>query len=137
MLKPKRILELALYCDDLARTAAFYGRLLGSDPMVESGRLVAFDAGGGTVLLLFDRGASRQAVATPRGTVPAHDGSGPVHLALAIDVSEVGAWERQLAEWGIAIESRVAWERGGVSLYFRDPDGRSVELATQGTWPTY
>ena len=38
---------------------------------------------------------------------------------------------------GIAIESRVTWERGGVSLYFRDPDGRSVELATPGLWPSY
>jgi catechol 2,3-dioxygenase-like lactoylglutathione lyase family enzyme len=31
----------------------------------------------------------------------------------------------------------VQWEGGGTSLYFRDPDGRSVELATPGIWPTY
>lgn len=137
MLGPRRLLETALYCDDLTRTAAFYERLLGAAPMLASTRLVALDAGEGTVLLLFQRGESRQAVDTPRGTVPGHDGSGPVHLAFAIDATEVATWERQLAEWGVAIESRVSWSRGGMSLYFRDPDGRSVELATPGTWPTY
>ena len=53
--------------------------------MLSSSRLVALDAGEGTVLLLFQRGESRQAVETKRGTVPGHDGSGPVHLAFAID----------------------------------------------------
>ena len=28
-------------------------------------------------------------------------------------------------------------DRGGSSLYVRDPDGRSVELATPGIWPNY
>lgn len=136
-IRPRRVLETALYSDDLARAAAFYERLLGCAPMLASTRLVAFDAGEGTVLLLFQRGASRQAVDTPRGTVPGHEGFGPVHLAFAIASGDVAAWERRLAEWGVALESRVAWPRGGASLYFRDPDGRSVELATPGTWPTY
>jgi NADPH-dependent FMN reductase len=30
---------------------------------------------------------------------------------------------------GIAIESKVQWELGGQSLYFRDPNGNSLELA--------
>ena len=47
------------------------------------------------------------------------------------------AWEARLTELRIAVESRVTWERGGVSLYFRDPDGRLVELATPGLWPSY
>jgi catechol 2,3-dioxygenase-like lactoylglutathione lyase family enzyme len=29
----------------------------------------------------------------------------------------------------------VSWRRGGTSLYFRDPDGHSVEVATPGLWP--
>jgi catechol 2,3-dioxygenase-like lactoylglutathione lyase family enzyme len=58
-------------------------------------------------------------------------------VAFAIDRDALAPWESRLNALGIVIESRVTWERGGVSLYFRDPDGRSVELATPGLWPSY
>jgi catechol 2,3-dioxygenase-like lactoylglutathione lyase family enzyme len=132
----RRILETALYCEDLARTARFYGTLLDTAPMVAGDRLVALDAGGRTVLLLFQRGDSG-ALETGGGLVPGHDGHGPVHLAFAIDAADLDLWEARLLALEIPIESRVTWERGGTSLYFRDPDGRSVELATPGIWPTY
>ena len=133
----RRIVETALDCDDLARSAAFYTALLDATPMVSGDRLVALDAGEGTVLLLFQRGLSAQPVELPGGVVPAHDAGGPGHLAFAIDPGDVAAWEARLGELGVAIESRVRWERGGFSLYFRDPDDRSVELATPGIWPSY
>ena len=132
----RRLLETALYCDDVARTAAFYQELLGRPPMLESERLVAFDAGHATVLLIFHRGHA-QPLQTVGGMVPGHDGTGPVHVAFAIDQSDLAPWESRLQSLGIPIESRVTWERGGVSLYLRDPDGRSVELATPGIWPVY
>jgi catechol 2,3-dioxygenase-like lactoylglutathione lyase family enzyme len=135
--KIRRVLETALDCDDLSRSAAFYTSLFGAEPMLTSDRLVAIDAGEGTVLLLFQRGLSTEPVQLPGGLVPAHDAGGPGHLAFAVDPSQLGQWESRLAALGIAIESRVTWERGGVSLYFRDPDGRSVELATPGVWPSY
>jgi catechol 2,3-dioxygenase-like lactoylglutathione lyase family enzyme len=136
MPRVRRVLELALYCDDLARTAAFYERLLEATPMLAGDRLVALDAGEGTVLLLFQRGNSG-ALDTAGGLVPGHDGAGPVHLAFAIGDSDVPQWESRLCALGIDVESRVRWERGGVSLYFRDPENRSVELATPGIWPSY
>jgi catechol 2,3-dioxygenase-like lactoylglutathione lyase family enzyme len=139
LVKPKirRIVETALDCDDLPRSAAFYTALFGADPMLSSERLVAIDAGEGTVLLLFQRGLSAEPVQLPGGLVPAHDAGGPGHLAFAIDAADVASWEARLGELGIAIESRVTWERGGFSLYFRDPDNRSVELASPGIWPSY
>ena len=136
-LRIRRIVETALDCDDLSRSAAFYRTLFGAEPMLSSERLVAIDAGEGTVLLLFQRGLSNEPVQLPGGIVPAHDAGGPGHLAFAIDAADIPAWEARLAELGIAIESRVRWERGGSSLYFRDPDNRSVELATPGIWPSY
>ena len=139
MLTPKirRIVETALDCDDLATSAAFYLALFDATPMVTADRLVAVDAGEGTVLLLFQRGASAEPVQLPGGIVPPHDAGGPGHVAFAIDAATIPAWEARLTELGIAVESRVTWERGGFSIYFRDPDNRSVELASPGIWPSY
>lgn len=137
MLKARRVLETAIYCDDLAVTVRFYADLLALTPMLESDRVVAFDAGEGTVLLLFQRGESAQPLETPGGLVPGHSSSGPAHLAFAIDTSDLGKWFDRLERLNVPVESRVVWKRGGQSIYFRDPDGRSVELATPGTWPSY
>ena len=130
------MLETALYCADVAIAAGFY-KQLGLRAMLETERLVALDAGEGTVLLLFHRGSTAHGLETPEGWIPGHEGNGPAHLALAIDADDVARWEARLASLGIPVESRVHWTRGGVSLYFRDPDGHSVELATPGTWPSY
>ena len=67
--------------------------------MVAGDRLVALDAGEGTVLLLFQRGKVRP-VETPGGLVPAHDAGGPGHLAFAIDAADIAGWEARLAELG-------------------------------------
>jgi len=82
------------------------------------------------VLLLFLKGASRE-VTSP------HDGEGELHLAFAIRLEEMAAWESWLAENGIAVEEKRSWELGGQSLYFRDPDRHLVELATPGVWSIY
>ena len=132
----RRILETALDCNDLRVSAEFYRRLFDATPMLDSERLVVFEAGEGTLLLLFQRG-NADPLPTPGGVIPGHTAGGPGHFAFAIDASQLAAWERRLANLEIPIESRVIWERGGTSLYFRDPDGRSVELATPGLWPTY
>ena len=85
------------------------------------------------VLLLLTREFRR--ARTQGGQRP--DVDGPVHIAFAIERAHLAAWASRLAHLGIEIESRVQWEGGGTSLYFRDPEGRSVELATPGIWPTY
>lgn len=132
----RRVLETALDCDDLPRSAAFYTALMNVTPMLDTERLVAIDAGEGTVLLLFQKGTA-SSVELPGGLVPAHESGGSGHFAFAIDAADLAAWEARLVGLSIAVESRVTWERGGVSLYFRDPDGRLVELATPGIWPSY
>jgi catechol 2,3-dioxygenase-like lactoylglutathione lyase family enzyme len=137
MLKARRVLETAVYCDDLARTAEFYRALLALEPMSATERVVSFDAGEGTILLLFQRGVCDQPFQWPGGLVPGHVSTGPAHFAFAIDRKDVPMWVDRLATLNIAVESRVDWPRGGHSIYFRDPDGRSVELATPGIWPCY
>jgi catechol 2,3-dioxygenase-like lactoylglutathione lyase family enzyme len=137
MPRVRRVLETAVYCDDLAKTVEFYKAVLALDPMLAAERVVAFDAGEGTVLLLFQRGASDLPFETPGGLVPGHVSTGPAHFAFAVDTEDVSGWLDRLNALRIPIESRVDWPRGGHSIYFRDPDGRSVELATPGVWPSY
>lgn len=133
----RRVLETALYCDDLARARGFYVDVLGARVLLDTARLVALDVGGASVLLLFQRGATREPLPTPGGVVPPHGASGAQHLAFAIDASELDAWRTRLVASAVPIESEVTWPRGGTSLYVRDPDGHSVELVTPGLWETY
>lgn len=121
------LLESSLYVDDLARSTRFYESVLGLELLVSEGeRLRAMGVAGRQVLLLFKKGAS-----------PDHDGSGRLHLAFAIPAASLAEWEKRLADRGVAIETRTTWPRGGQSLYFRDPDGHLLELATPGVWPIY
>ena len=73
-MKVRRILETAIYCDDLARTAAFYQTLLEATPMLSGDRLVALDAGDGTDLLLFQRGNSGALVTSGAVWMPRPNG---------------------------------------------------------------
>lgn len=137
MPKLNAILETALYVDDLSRARAFYQDDLGLRPLFSNQRMCAFDVGGKNVLLLFLRGGSNEPMPTPGRTIPPHDGEGPLHIGFAVSASELAEWEGWLQERGIPIESRTTWSRGGTSLYFRDPDGHLLELATPGLWETY
>jgi catechol 2,3-dioxygenase-like lactoylglutathione lyase family enzyme len=91
----------------------------------------------GSVLLLFRQGGTAEPVRTPEGVIPPHGGSGELHLAFSIRSEDFAAWEAHLQQEGITIESRVRWDRGGNSLYFRDLDHHLIELATPGIWPSY
>jgi catechol 2,3-dioxygenase-like lactoylglutathione lyase family enzyme len=87
-------------------------------------------AGTRQVLLLFKKGCSLQ-IQSP------HDGDGELHIAFAIPAAELANWETWLGENGIAVEEKRTWERGGQSIYFRDPDRHLVEIATPGVWSVY
>lgn len=125
------ILESSLYVSDLARSVQFYQETFGFSVISDFGtRGCAMQAGPHQVLLLFKKGASRE-ITSP------HDGDGELHLAFAISAAELANWESWLAQRGIAVEEKRAWELGGWSLYFRDPDRHLLELATPGTWTVY
>ena len=133
-----RILETAVYVDDVERARRFYEEVMGLKPLLADRRLTAYDIGGQGVLLVFRRGASINPVALPGGsTIPGHDGAGPLHLAFAIAADRLAVWEERLKAHGVEIEGRAEWPRGGKSIYFRDPDGHLIELATPGLWPVY
>lgn len=131
------ILETVLYVDDLDRAAAFYENVIGFPVLHADARMRAFDVGGRGTLLLFPRGGTLAPVETPGGTIPPHDGAGPLHLAFSVEKAALEDWKGHLAAAGVPLESTVRWPRGGTSLYFRDPDGHLLELATPGLWKGY
>ena len=128
------VIETCLYVKDLPRAEAFYQSLFGCEKMIGDDRFCAFNLQDRHVLLLFVEGGSTKPVHIPSGVIPPHDGSGTTHIGFSIPRDSVTAWRERLAELGIAIESTVNWPRGGVSLYFRDPDQHLVELLTPGVW---
>jgi catechol 2,3-dioxygenase-like lactoylglutathione lyase family enzyme len=144
MTRITRLLETALYVADLDRSCDFYEVVLGLGPDVgttadkdSKKRFRPLQMPGGQVLLLFPKGFATTTAVLPGGTIPPHDGNGQLHLAFAISVSDVDAWRERLQAYGVSIEGEMEWPRGGTSLYFRDPDGHLVELATPGLWSIY
>ena len=125
------ILEASLYVSDVARSVRFYEDTVGFRVISEFGeRGCAMHAGTRQVLLLFKKGASRE-IQSP------HDGDGELHVAFANPAAELANWELWLEKRGVAVEEKPAWDSGGWSLYFRDPDRHLIELATPGTWSVY
>lgn len=131
------VLETSLYVAELDRAQAFYQRLFGFPVFFRDHNMAALGVPGSQVLLLFRHGAAGGGSTTPGGTIPPHDGSGRLHLCFAIADGDLSGWQRRLGEHDIAIESRIDWPRGSVSLYFRDPDLHLLELATPRLWPNY
>lgn len=85
------ILETSLYVESPARSAEFYRRVFGfeplepGEPLNEETRLCPMRAGDRSVLLLFKKGAT-----------PDTDANGTMHIAFGIARSDLPAWERWL-----------------------------------------
>lgn len=132
------VLETALIVEEIDRAARFYQELFGFDVLAQTDRLCAMNVKPAQVLLLFRRGCSVDEVRLPGGVLPGGiDAQGRSHMAFAIEEAHLEVWLRWLKHNGVAIESTVHWERGGTSLYFRDPDGNLLELASPGVWANY
>jgi len=125
------VLETALYVADPSRSARFYHDLFGFEVIDTGERLIALNVRPGQVLLLFKKGSSAGLPTT------AHDGDGRLHLAFAIPAAELSVWRDWLRQHQVPIVDERTWPRGGVSLYFRDPDGHLLEVATPGVWSNY
>jgi catechol 2,3-dioxygenase-like lactoylglutathione lyase family enzyme len=124
------VLETCLYVDDLPRAERFYGDVLGL--MLESrqeGRHLFFHCGR-QMLLLFNPLECR----APDEQFPAHGAFGPGHVAFGVREADLPAWTERLTQHGVAIEKTIDWPGGGRSVYFRDPAGNSLELATPTIW---
>jgi len=126
----QHILETCLYVDDLGRAERFYRDVLGLElESRQEGRHLFFRCGQ-RMLLLFNPLASRET----SDHFPPHGAFGPGHVAFGVREAELPEWREQLERLGVAIEKVIDWPDGGRSLYFRDPAGNSLELATPRIW---
>ena len=129
-MKVNRILETSLYASDLPAAENFYLQVLGLEPYSRVAGRHLFYKIGDAMLLIFNPEKTRDS----GGDVPAHGAKGPGHVSFAVRENELEGWRAQLVRQKIEIEAEIAWPKGGYSLYFRDPAGNSIELATPQTW---
>ena len=124
-----RILETSLYAEDLDRAELFYSTALGLELFAkEPGRHVFFKCND-QMLLIFNPGVRlKETEAAPHGA------RGPGHVAFAVPMAELDQWADRLRANQVDIEKEVTWPRGGRSLYFRDPAGNCLELASPRVW---
>lgn len=128
-----RVLETCLYVDNLERAEAFYRKILGLPVFGRfEDRHVFFRCGEG-MFLLFNPQETVKEAHTDGQPLP-HGTHGSTHVAFAVDQSDVGSWRDHLVANGVPIEREVEWPEGGYSIYFRDPAGNCLELATPAVW---
>lgn len=133
-LSPNAVLETSLYVTDLERAVAFYERVLGlrkiDDGYFPGGRGAALQVGTGpSVLLLFCAEVTRRG-----GELPAHGTTGAGHVAFRVEPKDLDPWRKRLQELGVRIEKEISFGNNPSSIYFRDPDGNSLELAVATIW---
>ncbi len=125
--------HITMVATDAARTLRFYRDLLGLDLVKKT---VNFDDPGSYHLYFGNAAGAPGTIATffewP-GARRGHWGVGGVHhLALGVSTPEAQLkWKRRLTDAGVQVSGPI--DRGYfVSLYFQDPDGQVLEIATKG-----
>lgn len=125
--------HITLVCGDAQRTVDFYTRVLGLRLIKQT---VNFDAPSSYHLYFGDEHAMPGSIITffewpqaPRG----HPGIGGTHhLALQVaDLDGLLQWKRRLTDHGLRVEGPLD-RHYFTSIYFRDPDGVILEIATVG-----
>lgn len=130
-MKINKIIETALYCDDVASLAFFYQDILNFSLIREVSDRGAFLRAGDSVLIIFNR-----ELTLPEGQrVPSHGANGVQHIAFEVDNGGLEEWKNHLIKKGISIEKEIFWEeKSAQSLYFRDTAGHSIEITEKKLW---
>lgn len=123
------ILEACVYAADLDAAERFYTTVLGLQVITRVDDRHVFFRCGSRVFLVFNPERTREG-----GMIPDHGATGPGHVCFAMRESEADGWRTRLQSAGVTIETEFHWPGGGLSLYFRDPAGNSLELGTPRIW---
>ena len=118
---PEHMVETSLVVSDLERARSFYERVFGLETVMSEHGIAGMQLPDGTVLLLFASDASDHA----------GQGSPSSHLRFGVPHGMLADWDRHLMMHGVVVESRVMGRDGTSSLFFRDPDQNSLEVAAE------
>jgi catechol 2,3-dioxygenase-like lactoylglutathione lyase family enzyme len=133
--RPYGVLETCLYARDLEAAERFFADVLGLEVYAHAdGRHVFFRCGAGMFLVFNPDVTEAQSVEVAGKRLPLPGARGAGHMAFAVREADLPAWRERLRQAGVTIERELTWPQGGHSIYFRDPAGNSVELATPRLW---
>jgi catechol 2,3-dioxygenase-like lactoylglutathione lyase family enzyme len=129
------ILETVLYARNLEAAEDFYCRVLGLERIFSvPSRQLVFRCENGFLLVFNPDHTERNRIHINGSVIPLHGARGAGHMAFGVAKRALAAWRQTLRDAGVPIESEVAWPNGARSIYFRDPAGNSLELATPDMW---
>jgi len=129
------ILETALYVKDLAAAEHFYASVLGLAKIFSvPHRQLVFRVGQSILLIFNPEHTTREQIIINGGAIPLHGARGAGHTAFRVQRDQLDLWRTRLRTGGVAIESELSWPNGAHSIYFRDPEGNSLEFATPDLW---
>jgi catechol 2,3-dioxygenase-like lactoylglutathione lyase family enzyme len=129
------VLETTVYVDDLEKAEQFYGAVLGLPKIFAApGRQLVFCCQESILLVFNPEHTAREQIVINGGTIPLHGSHGAGHVAFRVAEAELESWRNRLHVASVGIESEVTWPNGAHSIYFRDPAGNSLELATPNMW---
>jgi catechol 2,3-dioxygenase-like lactoylglutathione lyase family enzyme len=134
-MKPAGILETSVYARDLDAAERFYTTVLGLEVITRrAGRHVFLRCGRGVFLVFNPEQTESESTLVGGIALPLHGAHGPGHMAFAVHEADMESWRARLQAAGVPVETEIRWPGGGHSLYFRDPAGNSIELATPRLW---
>lgn len=126
----QRIDHLVLRVRDLARSEAFYRELLGCETARRRDDLGLLHLRAGASMI--DLVAVDGRLGRKGGAAPEVGGRNLDHLCLRIEPFDEAAIVAHLADHGITPHATASFNFGaegeGLSLYFNDPDGNTIEL---------
>ena len=134
MKPPRRLLESALYAEDLDAAEHFYGTVLGLRKIKRIGNRHVFYRCGESVLLIFNPVETVKPASNPAMPVPVHGSLGEGHVCFGASSKELEGIAEMLGDAGIEIEADFCWPGGARSIYVRDPAGNSIEFAEPKLW---
>ncbi len=125
-----RILETTLYGENLEDLHSFYTQVLGLQVISYDPQRNLFLRLEDSVLIVFK--ASKTIV--PDAGIPPHGAQGAGHIAFQATRVELDKWKTDLIDKGVPVIQEVTWANGALSIYFRDPAGNILEIATRDLW---